>query len=86
MGALGRTGAHVIGWNGVYVAEIVRIVPADRVALATGASLAFTHLGVVVMPFMLWLIVTVSASNAIAFAAAGMLTLVAALSYFHRAA
>ena len=77
-------GATAIGWNGVYVAEIARIVPADRVALATGASLAFTYFGVVVMPFLFWLIVAVSSSYAIAFALAGMVTLVAALSYFRK--
>jgi nitrate/nitrite transporter NarK len=77
-------GGTAIGWNGVYVAEIARIVPADQVALATGASLAFTYFGVVVMPFLFWLIVTVSASYTAAFAAAGMLTLAAALSYFRR--
>jgi fucose permease len=79
-------GATAIGWNGVYVAEIARIVPAGQVALATGASLAFTYFGVVVMPFLFWLIVTVSTSYAIAFAAAATLTLLAALSYFHHAA
>ena len=78
-------GATAVGWNGVYVAEIARIVPVDRVALATGASLAFTYFGVVVMPFAFWLIVSISASYTIAYVAAGMLTLVAAFSYFRRA-
>jgi MFS family permease len=79
-------GATAIGWNGVYVAEITRIAPAGGVALATGASLAFTYFGVVVMPFLFWVIVAASASYAIAFAAAGALTLVAGLSYFRRGA
>src|SRR5262249_49602765 len=55
-------GATAIGWNGVYVAEIARMVPANQIALATGASLAFTYFGVVVMPFLFWLIVAASGS------------------------
>ena len=80
-------GATAIGWNGVYIAEIARIMPSGNVALATGASLAFTYLGVVAMPFLFWLIVIVSASYAIAFITVGVLTLAAGASYvFVRAA
>lgn len=84
-------GASAIGWNGVYVAEIIRIAPAGNVALMTGASLAFTYFGVVIMPVLFWVIVAVSASYTIAFNAAGAVTLLAGLSYFlrnapHRAA
>ena len=84
-------GASAIGWNGVYVAEIIRIAPAGNVALMTGASLAFTYFGVVIMPVLFWVIVAVSANYTIAFNAAGAVTLLAGLSYFlrnapHRAA
>ena len=79
-------GATAIGWNGVYVAEVARIAPAGNVALMTGASLAFTYFGVVVMPFLFWVIVAFSASYTIAFNAAGALTLLAGLSYFRRSA
>lgn len=79
-------GATAIGWNGVYVAEVTRIAPAGNVALATGAALAFTYLGVVVMPLLFWLIVAVSASYAIAYTAVGALTLAAGLSYFRKRA
>lgn len=77
-------GASAIGWNGVYVAEIIRIAPAGNVALMTGASLAFTYFGVVIMPVLFWVIVAVSASYTIAFNAAGAVTLLAGLSYFLR--
>jgi MFS family permease len=77
-------GGTAIGWNGVYVAEIARIAPADQIATATGASLTFTYLGVVVMPFLFWLIVTASGSYAFAYIAAGVVTLVPALSYLRR--
>ena len=75
-------GASAIGWNGVFVAEVARIAPAGDIAQATGATLGMTYLGVVVGPFVFWAIVTVSSSYAIAFAALGVLTLLAALACF----
>jgi hypothetical protein len=75
-------GATAVGWNGVYVAEIARIAPAGNVALATGASLAFTYLGVVVAPFGFWLTVAVSGSYTPGFILIGVATLFAAMSYF----
>jgi len=43
-------GASAIGWNGVYLAEVARRAPAGMASLATGGTLAFTFLGVVVGP------------------------------------
>ena len=77
-------GASAIGWNGVYIAEIARIMPVDKVALATGASLAVTYLGVVVTPFLFWLLLTVTGSYAVAFIVVGILTFIASLAYFRR--
>lgn len=77
-------GGTAIGWNGVYVAEIARIAPGGQIATATGASLTFTYLGVVVMPIMFWLVVTLSGSYAIAYIAAGFITLVPGISYLLR--
>jgi len=79
-------GATASGWNGVYIAEIARLAPAGKVALMTGAAIAFTYLGVVTMPVLFWVIVAVSASYTIAFNAAGALTLLAGLSYFRSSA
>ncbi len=79
-------GGTASGWNGVYIAEVARIAPEGNVAPITGAALAFTYFGVVVMPFLFWAIVAVSASYTIAFNAAGALTLLAGLSYFRRIA
>lgn len=75
-------GATAVGWNGVYVAEIARIAPGGNVALATGAALALTYLGVVVAPFGFWLTVALSGSYTPGFILIGVATLVAALSYF----
>lgn len=43
-------GATAIGWNGVFLSSIARLVRHDEVASATGGSLFFTYLGVVVGP------------------------------------
>lgn len=73
-------GATAVGWNGVYIAEVARIAPGGKVAIATGASLAFTFFGVVVGPFFFWLIVTFTGSYAAAFGSAALVTLAAAVS------
>ncbi len=79
-------GTTALGWNGVYVAEVARIAPGGDVALATGASLAFTYLGVVVAPFAFWAIVAASSSYSIAYIVIGAVTLIGAMTYFRRVA
>ncbi len=68
-------GATAIGWNGVYLSEVARIAPPGKAGAATGASLAMTYAGVVVLPMLFWLIVTLTDSYAAAFVAVGSLTL-----------
>jgi nitrate/nitrite transporter NarK len=75
-------GATAIGWNGVFVAEVARIAPGGNIALATGAALAFTYLGVVFAPFGFWVTVALSGSYTPGFILIGVATLIAALSYF----
>jgi len=43
-------GATAIGWNGVFLATIARVVPIGDAASATSGSLFFTYFGVVVGP------------------------------------
>ncbi|MFD0668722.1 MFS transporter [Ramlibacter sp. MAHUQ-53] len=43
-------GASGIGWNGVYLAEVARRAPPGQAGVATGGTLAFTFLGVVIGP------------------------------------
>jgi MFS family permease len=43
-------GASAIGWNGVYLAEVARRAPPGMASMATGGTLAFTFLGVVLGP------------------------------------
>jgi MFS family permease len=45
-------GASAIGWNGVYLAEVARRAPPGMASMATGGTLAFTFLGVVMGPPM----------------------------------
>ncbi len=45
-------GASAIGWNGVYLAEVARRAPEGMASVATGGTLAFTFLGVVIGPPM----------------------------------
>ena len=68
-------GATAVGWNGVYLSEVAHIAPPGRAAAATGASLALTYSGVMVLPSLFWAIVAMSGSYAAAFVATGLLTL-----------
>jgi fucose permease len=43
-------GASAIGWNGVFLGTVARVVPIDQAAQATSGSLFFTFFGVVVGP------------------------------------
>ena len=40
-------GCTAIGWNGVYLGTVARVVPHDQAAMATGGTLFFTFFGVV---------------------------------------
>jgi len=43
-------GASAVGWNGVYLSEVARQAPEGKASVATGGTLTFTFLGVVVGP------------------------------------
>lgn len=43
-------GASAVGWNGVYLSEVARQAPEGKAGMATGGTLAFTFLGVVLGP------------------------------------
>ena len=43
-------GASAIGWNGIYLAEVARQAPEGKASMATGGTLTFTFLGVVIGP------------------------------------
>ena len=70
--ALGLT---AVGWNGVYLAEVSRAVPMDKVGLATGGVLMFTFVGVVLGPSTFGAIVAMTGSYTAAFIAMDVLVL-----------
>jgi len=43
-------GATAVGWNGVYLATVARLVPHAQAATATAGTLFFTFFGVVLGP------------------------------------
>jgi MFS family permease len=53
---LAAYGATAIGWNGVFLATIARVVPIGEAAQATSGSLFFTYFGVVLGPPLFGLI------------------------------
>jgi MFS family permease len=65
-------GATAVGWNGVFLAEIARLAPRDRVSDATGGSAFFTFLGVVVTPPLFHLVLTATASYGLTYALFGL--------------
>jgi len=67
-------GATAVGWNGVYLSEVARVVPPDQAAAATGGSLAMTYSGVVVLPLLFWAILAISDSYPAAFGAIAAVT------------
>ena len=70
--ALGLTG---VGWNGVYLAEVARAMPIEKVGSATGGVMMFTFLGIMVGPSSFGAVVAVSGSYTPAFLAVGGLVL-----------
>ena len=43
-------GASAVGWNGMYLAEVVRLAPPGKAGTATGGTLFFTFFGGVIAP------------------------------------
>lgn len=62
-------GASGIGWNGVYLATLARQAPAGQAGVATGGSLLFTYLGVVLGSPAFGALAAGSGSYRLAFAA-----------------
>ena len=75
-------GASAVGWNGVYLAEVARIAPTGRAGAATGASLAMTYSGVVVLPLLFWVVQMSTESYGTAFVSIGVLSLFRGLLFY----
>ena len=77
-------GLTAIAWNGIYLAEISRVVPTEKVGLATGGALMFTFLGIVAGPSSFGAILTATGSYTAAFVAIDVLVLAAVVALIRR--
>ena len=73
----GLAGITVSSWNGIYLAEVARIVPLPRVGEATAGSTLLTFVGYVVGPSGFALILEATASYRTAFLTTAALSLTA---------
>jgi MFS family permease len=62
-------GACAIGWNGIYLAEVARDAAPGTASAATAGALVFTYLGMVAGPAMFALVLRLSDSYRLGFAA-----------------
>ena len=72
-------GAVAIGWNGVYLAEVARLVKPENAGMATGGSLFFTYCGVLIGLPAFSIIVDATGSYPIGFVSAATGTLICGL-------
>jgi predicted MFS family arabinose efflux permease len=72
-------GAVAIGWNGVYLAEVARLVKPENAGMATGGSLFFTYCGVLLGLPAFSIIVDATGSYPIGFVSAATGTLICGL-------
>lgn len=72
-------GATAIGWNGVFLAEVVRQAPAGMAVEATGGALFFTFFGVLIGPPLFALIVESGGGYALAYSLIALPPLVCGL-------
>lgn len=75
----GAMGATAVGWNGVYLAEVARAVSLEQVGAATGGTLMFTFVGIVVGPSTFSVLVDLTGRYTAGFAVMNVLVAVAVL-------
>jgi len=78
----GFAGVAAVSWNGVYLAEVARLVPRERVGEATSGSTFFTFIGYAVGPAAFAQLVERSGSYDLAFACMAALPLLGAVALF----
>jgi hypothetical protein len=80
VGVIAAFGATAIGWNGVYLAEVTRLVREDEASRATGGSLAVTFAGVVTAPPIFGALAVTTGSYLVGFLILAVLTAASAVS------
>ena len=73
-------GATASGWNGVFLAEIIREAEPGQIASVTGGSLVFTYLGVLAGPLLFAALATWIGYSGAFLAMAGIVIATAAFS------
>ena len=71
-------GFCLVGWNGLWMAEIARTGNPSEVGLATGGVLVFTYIGVMVGPAAFALLYRAFGSYALTYGAFGLMSLIGA--------
>jgi MFS family permease len=71
-------GLTASGWNGVFLAEVARLAPADRLAEATGSVLTASYAGLLVSPLLVAAVAS-TGTLATSYAALATLALIATL-------
>jgi MFS family permease len=77
-------GAATLGWNGVYIAELARVAPAGKVAMATGASLSCAYFGAVTAPPAFAWIVSTAGGYTAGYLLLALLAVAGVASLWHR--
>ena len=78
------SGLTAIAWNGVQLAEVAAQAPDARVAAATGMSMVFSYLGVVVAPLLFWALYALTGSYPAGFVFSAVLSLAGAALLLRR--
>lgn len=77
-------GFTAIAWNGVQLAEVAHHAPQGSIAAATGMTMMFSYLGVVVAPLAFWLLFTLTGSYPAGFIASALFSALGALVLLRR--
>ena len=77
-------GSTSIGWNGIYLAEVTRVIRKEEIGMATGLTLSVTYLGVVILPIFFWLVFLLFHSYSLSFASIGLVTLWRSISLVYK--
>jgi MFS family permease len=65
--AMAFAGATTMGWNGIFFAQLVRIVPREELAKVSGGTQAFTFGGAVLGPYLFYLLLNAGGSYPVGF-------------------
>ncbi len=77
-------GATAVGWNGVFLAEVARVVPKGAVSRATGAASLVAFTGAAVAPPLFGILITVIGSYAAGYFAIATATGFAGIKFLSR--